>query len=52
MTETAAIHIYLADKYKPEFLGTTAAERGHASMMFGILGDLKGDLANALYKSG
>ena len=29
MTETAAIHIYLADKYKPELLGTNPQERAH-----------------------
>ena len=52
MTETAAIHKYLADKYKPEFLGTTAAEKGHANMMSGVIGDLKGDLGGAAYGTG
>ena len=52
MTETAAIHKYLACKYKPEFLGTTALESGHANMLSGVIGDLKGDLGGACYGSG
>ena len=41
MTETMAIHKYLADKYKPELLGTTPQERGTVNMLAGVLSDLK-----------
>jgi glutathione S-transferase len=33
ITETLAIHKYLADKYKPALLGNDAAQRGQVAMM-------------------
>ena len=37
LTETIAIHRYLADKYMPELLGRTEAERAEVSMLEGII---------------
>ena len=33
LTETAAIHKYLADKYKPALLGENAEQKGQIAMM-------------------
>ena len=33
LTETMAIHSYIADKWKPELLGKDAQHRGHISML-------------------
>jgi len=40
-TETLAIHKYVADQWKPECLGKTAADKGLVNMVAGVLGDLK-----------
>jgi len=37
LTETIAIHRYLADKYKPALLGTTEKQRAEVSMLEGII---------------
>ena len=52
MTETAAIHKYLADKFKPELLGTTPQERGHVQMLAGIVFDVKWAVTPPCYGSG
>ena len=41
MTETLAIHKYLADTYKPELLGKTPQERARAQMLWNVCSDLK-----------
>ena len=52
MTETMAIHKYLADKYKPELLGTTPQERGLVNMLAGVVSDLKNAVTGPCYGSG
>lgn len=41
LTETLAIHIYIADKWKPELLGSTPEERAFVNMLTGPLLDIK-----------
>lgn len=60
LTETAAIHKYLADKYDDKLLGKDAQHRAQVNMIQGIIGDLKmattmpcymGDSKEPLYKA-
>ena len=41
ITETYAIHKYLADKYKPELLGKDAETRAVVNQLAGVIYDLK-----------
>jgi glutathione S-transferase len=41
LTETIAIHQYLARKYKPELLGKGARDMARVDMVFGPLKELK-----------
>ena len=41
MTETKAIHQYVADKWMPELLGSNPKERSKVVMLAGVIGDLK-----------
>ena len=52
MTETVAIQKYLADKYKPELLGTTAEERAHVNMLSGVIDALKESITGHIYRTG
>ena len=52
LTETVAIHKYLADKYKPELLGTTPEERATVNMLGGVIGDLKMAMTAPCYMGG
>lgn len=37
LSETYAIHEYLAEKYRPDLLGRNTVERGHCDMFAGVL---------------
>lgn len=52
MTETLAIHQYIADKWDPTLLGNTPKERAHVMMMAGIVKDLKMAVTGPMYGSG
>lgn len=52
ITETLAIHKYLADKYKPALLGADAAQRGQVTMIQGILTDFKNAITTPCYATG
>ena len=52
MTETFAIHQYIADKWKPELLGRTSEERALVNMVSGPLHELKGKTTIPAYVSG
>ena len=41
ITETAAIHIYVADKWMPALLGDSAEQRAKVNMLYGIIFELK-----------
>merc|ERR1719263_956852 len=49
LTETLAIHKYLADKYKPALLGSDAAQKGQLAMVQGIIADFKGAITGPCY---
>ena len=49
MTETLAIHKYLADKYKPNLLGANPEQRGQVSMLEGIISAYKSAITNPCY---
>ena len=38
LTESLAIHIYLAEKWNPELLGKDAATRARVNMLAGVIG--------------
>ena len=52
LTETVAIHKYLADKHKPELLGSTAEHRANVNMFYGVLGDIKSAATSQCYMGG
>ena len=52
LTETQAIHKYIAGKWKPELLGTTVQETATIDMLAGVLGDLKGGGTGPMYGRG
>ena len=39
MTETVAVHRYICDKFKPELLGSTPAEKAKVSQLYNIATD-------------
>ena len=47
VTETFAVHRYIADKFKPELLGSTPAERAKVMQLYSIVND---KFINALVK--
>ena len=49
MTETAAIHRYLADGWNRDLLGKTPAQRGQAAMLEGVLQGIKGPVTTPCY---
>ena len=52
LTETAAIMYYLANKYDPDLLGRTPAERAKMDMIFSIVSSVKGKVTVPCYSSG
>ena len=52
LTETMAIHKYIADKWKPELLGKDAQHRGHISMLANRAIDFKNDVTRPCYATG
>ena len=52
ITESLAIHSYIADKWKPELLGSNAQHRAHVSMLSHIVSDLKSSIVPDCYVSG
>ena len=51
MTETMAIHIYIADKWMPKLLGADPQQRARINMLAGVIGDLKGAVTMPCYMS-
>ena len=49
MTETYAIHAYLADKYCPELCGRTTEERANVDMLKGVLIDVMMKFTKPMY---
>ena len=49
LTETFAIHKYLADKYAPELLGMNAEQQGVVQMLSGVLLDIKNGVTRPCY---
>lgn len=52
MTETAAIHKYIADKWEPALLGLDYTHRAKVNMCAGVLADLKGAVTMPCYMQG
>mmetsp|Transcript_44417 Transcript_44417/g.53715 ORF Transcript_44417/g.53715 Transcript_44417/m.53715 type:complete len:236 (+) Transcript_44417:82-789(+) len=52
LTETLAIHHYIADVWDKELLGVTAQERARVLMFWGVIGDLKSQTTTPCYTSG
>ena len=52
ITETVAIHKYIADKWNPELLGSSPQEKAKIGMVAGNIGDLKGGVTMPCYTSG
>lgn len=51
ITETVAIHRYIAKKYMPSLLGNTAAEMGRVEMLLAQVQDIKGKATTPAYAS-
>ena len=51
MTETLAIHQYIADKYDPSLLGANPKERAKVMMMANIVKDLKMKVTMPMYQT-
>jgi len=51
-TETLAIHKYIADTWKPELLGKTAADKARANMLTGVIMDIKTGTTMPCYVDG
>jgi len=49
LTETVAIHKYVADKWNPELLGATPEEKARVNMVAGNIGSLKGAVTMPCY---
>ena len=49
LTETFAIHKYLADKFAPELLGTDAEQQGVVNMLSGVILDIKNGVTGPCY---
>ena len=49
MSETFAIHKYIADKWQPELLGKDAAQRAQVNMLSGVLKDVKEAITRPCY---
>ena len=52
ITETTAIHKYIAGRWGPDLLGRDPAERAHVNMVASIVGDLKGGTTMGCYVDG
>jgi len=49
MTETSAIHRYLADKWNPDLLGKNPVQRAEAAMVEGVVAGIKGPVTHPCY---
>lgn len=52
MTETLAIHEYIAQKWKPELLGQDLKHRAQVSMLANVVYDLKQKITIPCYTTG
>jgi glutathione S-transferase len=52
ITETAAIHRYIANKWMPELCGKTTEDKGQVDMIWGVINDLKGSVTGPCYMTG
>jgi glutathione S-transferase len=52
LSETNAVHQYIARKYKPELLGKTPADQARIEMFLGPLGALKWGVTIPCYTTG
>ena len=50
ITETLAIHRYIAEKWKPELCGKNAADKARVTMLSKILYDLKMGVTGPCYR--
>ena len=50
LTESFAIHKYIADKWKPELLGTDAQQRANVNMLANVILELKTGITLPCYK--
>ena len=41
LTESLAIHKYIADKWQPELLGRDVAERANVNMLAGVISEMQ-----------